>query len=138
MPHRSKVMSQIKFLTVETLLRVEAGRKHLRRRPGKKKDLRRYEDESFRNWRPNLLDLDQWRATVNRTCHIMEFSVVRLLLLLLFASHKSNPSSVPQVMVHSYSALPWVTWEAVTLWRVYLDESCHDTCWITVALVYPR
>jgi len=31
----------IKFLTVETLLRVEAGRKHLRRRPGKNKDLRR-------------------------------------------------------------------------------------------------
>ena len=44
MSHRSKVKSQIKFLTVDTLLSVEAGRKHLRQRPGKNKDLRRYED----------------------------------------------------------------------------------------------
>jgi hypothetical protein len=29
------------------------------------------------------------------------------------ASHKSNPSSVPRGTVDSYSALPWVTWEAV-------------------------
>ena len=29
-------------------------------------------------------------------------------------SHKSNPSSVPQGYVDSYSTLPWVTWEAVT------------------------
>jgi hypothetical protein len=40
----------VKFLTVETLLTAEAGRKHLRRRPGENKDL------SFRNWRPNSLD----------------------------------------------------------------------------------
>jgi hypothetical protein len=29
------------------------------------------------------------------------------------ASHKSNPSSIPQGYVDLYSALPWVTWEAV-------------------------
>jgi len=29
-------------------------------------------------------------------------------------SHKSNPSSVRQGVVDSYSTLPWVTWEAVT------------------------
>jgi len=31
------------------------------------------------------------------------------------ASHKSNPSSVPQVIVDLYSTLPWVTWEVVTV-----------------------
>jgi len=31
-----------------------------------------------------------------------------------FASHKSNPSSILQVIVDSYSTLPWVTWEAAT------------------------
>ena len=30
------------------------------------------------------------------------------------ASHKSNPSSVPRDIIDSYSALPWVMWEAVT------------------------
>jgi len=30
------------------------------------------------------------------------------------ASHKSNPSSVPQGYVDFNSTLPWVTWEAVT------------------------
>jgi hypothetical protein len=30
------------------------------------------------------------------------------------ASHKSNPSSIPQGIVDLYSTLPWVTWEAVT------------------------
>ena len=54
----------VKFLTVETLLTFEAGRKYLRQRPGKNKGLRRYEDESFRNWRRNSLDRDRWRATV--------------------------------------------------------------------------
>jgi len=32
----------------------------------------------------------------------------------IVASHKSNPSFVPQGVVDSYSTLPWVTWEAVT------------------------
>jgi hypothetical protein len=41
-------------------------------------------------------------------------------LLVLFdichsASHKSNPSFVPQGIVDSYSTLPWVMWEAVTV-----------------------
>jgi len=31
------------------------------------------------------------------------------------ASHKSNPSSVPQGIVDLYSTLPWVMWEAVTV-----------------------
>ena len=31
------------------------------------------------------------------------------------ASHKSNPPSVPRGIADSYSALPWVTWEAVTV-----------------------
>jgi len=37
----------VKFITVETLLTVKAGRKHLRRRPNKNKDLRRFEDEEL-------------------------------------------------------------------------------------------
>jgi hypothetical protein len=37
----------VKFLTVETLLTVEAGRKHLRRRPSKNKDLRRFEGDEL-------------------------------------------------------------------------------------------
>jgi len=32
-----------------------------------------------------------------------------------YSSHKSNTSSVPQGIVDSYSTLPWVTWEAVTV-----------------------
>ena len=48
----------VKFLTVETLLTIEAGQKHLRRRPGKNKELRIYEDESFRNWMRNSLVRD--------------------------------------------------------------------------------
>jgi hypothetical protein len=35
----------VKFLTVETLLTVEGGRKHLRRRPSKYKELRKFEDD---------------------------------------------------------------------------------------------
>jgi hypothetical protein len=31
-----------------------------------------------------------------------------------FASHKSNPLSVPRGIADSYSTLPWLTWEAVT------------------------
>jgi len=33
----------------------------------------------------------------------------------LSAYHKSNPSSVTRGIVHSYSSVPWVTWEAVTV-----------------------
>jgi len=54
----------VKFLCVETLLTVEAGRKHLRRRPGKNKDLKYMKMMSFRNWRSNSLDRYQRRATV--------------------------------------------------------------------------
>jgi hypothetical protein len=31
------------------------------------------------------------------------------------ASHKTNPSSIPQGTVDSYSTLPWVTWKVVTV-----------------------
>ena len=31
------------------------------------------------------------------------------------ASHKSNPSSIPLDIVDSYSVLPWVMWEVVTV-----------------------
>jgi len=34
--------------------------------------------------------------------------------------------------VDSYSALPWVTWEAVRGVEVYLDEGYYDTRWLTV------
>jgi hypothetical protein len=37
----------VKFVTVETLLTIEARRKHLRRRPSKNKDLRRIEDKDL-------------------------------------------------------------------------------------------
>ena len=37
----------VKFVTIETLLTVEAGRKHLRRHPSKNKDLRKYEDDEL-------------------------------------------------------------------------------------------
>ena len=47
------------------------------------------------------------------------------------ASHKSNPSSVPWGIVDSYSTLPWVTWEAVQLWRVYPDGGWYNTRWLT-------
>jgi len=40
---------------------------------------------------------------------------VRQRLMTRCAFHKSNPSSVPQGIVDSYSTLPWVTWEAVTV-----------------------
>jgi hypothetical protein len=33
----------------------------------------------------------------------------------LSASHKANPSSELQGIVDSYSTIPWVTWEAVTV-----------------------
>jgi len=33
-------------------------------------------------------------------------------------SHLSNPSSVPQGILDSYSTLPWVTWEVVTFVEV--------------------
>ena len=40
---------------------------------------------------------------------------MRYFLITCFASHKSNPLSVPQGIVDSYSTLPWVMWEAVTV-----------------------
>ena len=53
------------------------------------------------------------------------------------ASHKSNPSSVLQGIVDSYSTLPWVTWGAVTVvkgipWRGLLRHRLANG-----ALVYP-
>jgi len=52
-------------------------------------------------------------------------------------SHKSNPSSVPQGYVDSYSTLiTCVTWEAVTGVEGYPDEGYYDTL-ASGALVYP-
>jgi hypothetical protein len=47
------------------------------------------------------------------------------------ASHKSNPSSVSQGYVDSYSTLPWVTLDAVTGLEGYSDDGYYDTCWLT-------
>jgi len=47
------------------------------------------------------------------------------------ASHKSNPSFVPQGYVNLYSTLPWVTWEVVTGVEGYPDEGYYDTRWLT-------
>jgi hypothetical protein len=32
-----------------------------------------------------------------------------------YTSHKANPSSELRVIVDSYTTIPWVTWEAVTV-----------------------
>ena len=47
------------------------------------------------------------------------------------ASHKSNPSSVSQGYVNSYSTLPWVTRVAVTGVEEYTDEGYYDPRWLT-------
>jgi hypothetical protein len=47
------------------------------------------------------------------------------------ASHKSNPLSVSQGYVDSYSTLPWVTCEAVIGLEGYPDDSYNDICWLT-------
>ena len=47
------------------------------------------------------------------------------------ASHTSNPSSVPQGYVNSYSTLPWIMWEAVTCVEGHPDEGYYDTRWLT-------
>ena len=49
----------------------------------------------------------------------------------VYASHKSKPSSLLRGIVDSYSALPWVTWEAVTFVEDIPWWVCHDTCWLT-------
>jgi len=49
-------------------------------------------------------------------CHILLHIIVwheHMTLEGSLASHKSNPSSIPQVYVDTYSTLPWVMWEAV-------------------------
>jgi len=53
------------------------------------------------------------------------------------ASHKSNPLSVLRGIADSYSTLPWVTWEAVTVvegipWWGLLRHTLDNG-----ALVYP-
>jgi hypothetical protein len=49
-------------------------------------------------------------GTVKRAEHEID-----LVDQVLVASHKSNPSSEPQGIMDSYSTLPLVTWEAVTV-----------------------
>jgi len=49
-----------------------------------------------------------------------------------YASHKTNPSSIPQGYVDSYSTLPLVTWEAITGVEGYPDEGYYyNTRWLT-------
>jgi hypothetical protein len=42
-----------------------------------------------------------------------------------------NPTLRPYLGVLWIRTLPRVTWEAVQLWRVYPDEGCYDTRWLT-------
>jgi len=51
-------------------------------------------------------------------------------LTLYIASHKSNPLSIPQGYVDSYSTLPWVMREVVTGVEGYCDEGSYITCWL--------
>jgi len=57
--------------------------------------------------------------------------------MLCNVSHKPNPSSVPRGTVDSYSTLPWVMWEAVTVvegisWWGLLQHTLANE-----AVVYP-
>jgi hypothetical protein len=47
------------------------------------------------------------------------------------ASHISNPSSVPQGYVDSYSTLLCVMWEAETGVQGYPDQGYNNTRWLT-------
>ena len=47
------------------------------------------------------------------------------------ASHESKPSSVTQGYLDSYSTLPGITWEAVTVLEGYPDEGYYDMCLLT-------
>ena len=51
-------------------------------------------------------------------------------LTLCIASHKSNPSSVPQSYLDSYSTLPSVTRKAVTGVEGYPGEGYYNTRWL--------
>jgi len=53
------------------------------------------------------------------------------------ASHESDPSSVPQGIVESYSTLPWVMWEVVTVAEGIPWWGLLGHMLATGALVYP-
>ena len=42
-----------------------------------------------------------------------------------------SKTTVPRVIVDSYSTLLWVTWEAVTVVEVQPNGGCYDTRWLT-------
>ena len=55
------------------------------------------------------------KFSVHLIHYFVQHSLISSKLYNGFASHKANPSSVPQGIVDSYSTLPWVTWEAETV-----------------------
>jgi len=56
-----------------------------------------------------VLLLNTWLSR----CTVPMFLFLRFCSSNYFTYHKSKPSSVPWGIVDLYSALPWVTWEAV-------------------------
>jgi hypothetical protein len=52
-----------------------------------------------------------FKQTVNNCVSLLRIIYITPLKV----SHESNPSFVPRGIIGSYSALPWVTWEAVTV-----------------------
>ena len=67
-------------------------------------------------------------------CHILLHIIVgheHMALEGSLASHKSNPLSVIQDYVDTYSTLLWVMWEAVTGVEGISCRGYYDTCWLT-------
>ena len=62
-----------------------------------------------------LQDKEHESVTANQNSLLDKRSVKMMTGHVVFASHKSNPSSIPWGIVDSYSTLPWVMWEAVTV-----------------------
>jgi len=62
-----------------------------------------------------LQDKEHESVTANQNSLPDKRNVKLMTSHVVFSSHKSNPSSVPQGIVDSYSTLPWVMWEAVTV-----------------------
>ena len=64
-------------------------------------------------------------------CHILLHIIVWHEHMALGGSHKSNPLSVPQCYMDTYSTQPWVMWEAVPGVEGISCRGYYDTCWIT-------
>ena len=79
------------------------GRPKIRWEDDVKKDMQRLK---VPNWKTFIQDRRRWKEMVEKA---------KLCTKSCRASHKSNPSSVLRGIVDSYSTLPWVKWEAVTV-----------------------